>query len=140
MADNKTKATATLAASAVFAVSTLPEISPLKFILTGSIGGFALGLLNHGFLAATIGGMADWFGVTALFHKPLGIGFHTEILKRNRARIMDAIVEFVGSDLLNTKNIMETVRDENTAQLLIDYFEQNNGRAKTKILVREILS
>ena len=136
---NKTKATATLAASALCAVSTLPEISPLRFILTGAGGGFALGLLNHGFLAATIGGMADWFGVTALFRKPLGIGFHTEILRRNRGRIMEAIVEFVGTDLLNTKNIMETVRDENTAQLLIDYFEQNNGRAKTKTLVREIL-
>ncbi|MBR0060375.1 MAG: DUF445 domain-containing protein [Selenomonadaceae bacterium] len=140
MTDNKTKATATLAASAVFAVSTLPEISPLKFILTGAGGSFTLGLLNHGFLAATIGGMADWFGVTALFRKPLGIGFHTEILRRNRARIMDAIVEFVGTDLLNTKNIMETIRDENAAQLLIDYFEQNNGRAKTKTLVREILT
>ncbi len=137
---NKTKATATLAASALCAVSTLPEISPLKFILTGATGGFILGLVNHGFLAATIGGMADWFGVTALFRKPLGIGFHTEILRRNRARIMDAIVEFVGSDLLNTKNIMETVHDENTAQLLIDFFEQNKGRAKTKTLVREILS
>ncbi|MBR4903269.1 MAG: DUF445 domain-containing protein [Selenomonadaceae bacterium] len=140
MVDNKTKATATLAASAICAVSTLPEISPLKFILTGAVGNFTLGLLNHGFLAATIGGMADWFGVTALFRKPLGIGFHTEILRRNRARIMDAIVEFVGTDLLNTKNIMETVRDENTAQLLIDYFEQNNGRAKTKALVRDVLS
>jgi len=137
---NKTKATATLAASALCAISTLPEISPLKFILTGATGGFILGLVNHGFLAATIGGMADWFGVTALFRKPLGIGFHTEILRRNRARIMDAIVEFVGSDLLNTKNIMETVHDENTAQLLIDFFEQNKGRAKTKVLVREILN
>ena len=137
--ENKTKATATLAASALCAVSTLPEISPLKFILTGATGGFVLGLFNHGFLAATIGGMADWFGVTALFRKPLGISFHTEILRRNRGRIMDAIVEFVGTDLLNTKNIMETVHDENTAQLLIDYFEQNKGRAKTKILVREII-
>ena len=138
--ENKTKATATLATSALLAVSTLPEISPLKFLLTGAAGGFVLGLLNHGFLAATIGGMADWFGVTALFRKPLGIGFHTEILRRNRGRIMDAIVEFVGTDLLNTKNIMATVRDENTAQLLIDYFEQNKGRAKTKALVREILT
>jgi uncharacterized membrane-anchored protein YjiN (DUF445 family) len=140
LVDNKTKVTATLAASALCAVSTLPDISPLRFILTGTGGGMFLGLLNHGFLAATIGGMADWFGVTALFRKPLGIGFHTEILRRNRARIMDAIVEFVGTDLLNTKNIMETVRDEDTAQLLIEYFEQNNGRAKTKTLVREILS
>ncbi|MBE8952316.1 MAG: DUF445 domain-containing protein [Quinella sp. 1Q7] len=137
--DNKAKATTTLAASALCAISTLPEISPLKFILTGATGSTILGLLNHGFLAATIGGMADWFGVTALFRKPLGIGFHTEILRRNRARIMDAIVEFVGTDLLNTKNIMETVRDENTAQLLIEFFERNNGREKTKVLVREVL-
>ena len=139
--ENKTKATATatLAASALCAISTLPELSPLKFIMTGATGNFILGLMNHGFLAATIGGMADWFGVTALFRKPLGIGFHTEILRRNRGRIMEAIVEFVGTDLLNTKNIMETVKDENTAQLLIDYFEQNKGREKTKILVREIL-
>ena len=139
--ENKTKATATLATSALLAVSTLPEVSPLKFILTGATGSFALGLLNHGFLAATIGGMADWFGVTALFRKPLGfISFHTEILRKNRARIMDAIVEFVGTDLLNTKNIMETVNDENAAQLLIDFFEQNKGRAKMKLLVREILT
>ena len=138
--ENKTKATATLAASALFAVSTLPEISPLKFILQGATGSMILGLLNHGFLAATIGGMADWFGVTALFRKPLGIGFHTEILRRNRGRIMDAIVEFVGTDLLSTKNIMETIRDENTAKLLIDFFEQNKGRAKMKTLVREILT
>ncbi len=138
--ENKTKATATLAASALFAVSTLPEISPLKFILQGATGSMILGLLNHGFLAATIGGMADWFGVTALFRKPLGIGFHTEILRRNRGRIMDAIVEFVGTDLLSTKNIMETIRDENTAKLLIDFFEQNKGRAKMKTLVREVLT
>ena len=122
--ENKTKATATLAASALCAVSTLPEISPLKFIMTGASGNFLLGLLNHGFLAATIGGMADWFGVTALFRKPLGIGFHTEILRRNRGRIMDAIVEFVGTDLLNTKNIMETVRDEDTAQLLMEILSE----------------
>ena len=137
---NKTKATATLAGSALLAISTLPEISPLKFVLTGAGGSFTLGLLNHGFLAATIGGMADWFGVTALFRKPLGIGFHTEILRRNRARIMDAIVEFVGTDLLNTENIMQTVRDENTAQLLIDCFERNNGRAKTKAMARDVMS
>ena len=138
--ENKTKATATLAASALCAISTLPEISPLKSVMTGASGGFFLGLLNHGFLAATIGGMADWFGVTALFRKPLGIGFHTEILRRNRARIMDAIVEFVGTDLLNTENIMEIVRDENTAQLLIDFFEQNKGRDKTKKLIKDVLT
>ena len=41
--ENKTKATATLAISALLAVSILPEVSLLKFILTGSKSGFVLG-------------------------------------------------------------------------------------------------
>ncbi|MBQ9487184.1 MAG: DUF445 family protein, partial [Selenomonadaceae bacterium] len=98
------KATATLAASAVLAAGTTPGLSPLINLATTSAGQFFVGLLNHGFIAATIGGLADWFAVTALFRKPLGISYRTEILKRNRGRITDAIIEFVSSDLLNTEN------------------------------------
>ena len=137
---NKNKATAVLAACASAAAVTLPGISPFSGIAAGSqFGNFWLNFFNHGFLAATIGGLADWFAVTALFRKPLGISFRTEILKRNRQRIMEEIVGFVGTDLLNTKNIMETVRDENTAKMLIDFFEMNKGREKTKIIAVEIL-
>lgn len=127
---NKTKATLTLAACATFAAGTLPVAN----------SGFIFGLLNHGFIAATIGGLADWFAVTALFHKPLGISYRTEILKRNRQRISEAVIEFVGEDLLNTKNIMETLKDENAAELLIDFLETYNGRRKVKDLVNEILA
>ena len=137
---NKTKATATLAASAILAAGTMPTISPLINFVTTTTGEFVFGLINHGFIAATIGGLADWFAVTALFHKPLGISYRTEILKRNRGRITDAIVDFVSSDLLNTRNIMETVKDEDTAQLLIEFFEKNNGREKIKNLAYDILN
>ncbi len=138
--DNKMKATATLAASAVLAAGTTPGLSPLINLATTSAGQFIVGLLNHGFIAATIGGMADWFAVTALFRKPLGISYRTEILKRNRGRITDAIIEFVSSDLLNTENIMETVREENTAKMLIDYLEKNHGREKLKYLARDVIN
>ena len=127
---NKTLATATLAGCATLAAGTLPLAN----------NGFIFGLLNHGFIAATIGGLADWFAVTALFHKPLGISYRTEILKRNRKRISDAVIEFVGEDLLNTKNIMETLKDENAAKLLIDFLESYNGRRKVKDLVNEIFN
>lgn len=125
---NKTKATVTLAACATVAAGTLPVAG----------NGFFYGLINHGFIAATIGGLADWFAVTALFHKPLGISYRTDILRRNRKRISDAVIEFVGDDLLNTKNIMETLKHENAAKLLIDFLEDYNGRLKVKILVNEI--
>ena len=134
---NDTKATMTLAASAILAASTTPNLSPLVGATTGS---FFLGLLNHGFIAATIGGLADWFAVTALFRKPLGISYRTEILKRNRARITDAVIDFVSSDLLNTKNIMATIDNENTAQMLIEYFQRHQGREKVKDLAFEILN
>ena len=133
---NKTKANATLATSAILAVSTLPAITPLASY-TGEI---ILGFLNHGFIAATIGGLADWFAVTALFHKPLGIKYRTEILKRNRARYTDAIVDYVESDLLNTENIMEIVRQENTARLVTDFFVNHGGREKIHELCREIFT
>ena len=129
-----------MAASAVLAAGTTPGLSPLINFVTGATGNFIMGLLNHGFIAATIGGMADWFAVTALFHKPLGISYRTEILKRNRARITDAIIDFVSTDLLNTRNIMDTVKDENTAQLLIEFLQNNNGRAKIKNLAYDILN
>lgn len=136
---NKTKATATLAASAVLAAGTLPGVSPITNFITTQAGGIFLNFLNHGFIAATIGGLADWFAVTALFRKPLGISYRTEILKRNRGRITDAIIEFVEKDLLNAENIMETVREENAARLLVEYLENRQGRERVHELCRDVL-
>ena len=69
--ENKTKANATLATCAMLAVGTLPNLTPLANFISNSAGNMILGFLNHGFLAATIGGLADWFAVTALFRKLL---------------------------------------------------------------------
>ena len=133
--DNKIKANLALFASAVGAAVTIPAFSPL----TAAMSAFSLGLANHAFTAATIGGLADWFAVTALFRKPLGfISYRTEILKRNRARIMDAIIDFVSNDLLSANNIISNLKSENTANLLINYLE-HGGRDKVKILANEIL-
>ena len=38
--------------------------------------------------AAMIGGLADWYAVTALFTKPLGIPFKTAILPRSKERLI----------------------------------------------------
>lgn len=124
----KLKATTALVVSATGAALTLNSSS------------FIGELMNHALVAATIGGLADWFAVTALFRKPLGfISFRTEILKRNRERIMEAIVDFVSSDLLSPRNIIDNIKSESMSTLLVAYFEQNDGRDKVKILVNEIL-
>jgi uncharacterized membrane-anchored protein YjiN (DUF445 family) len=51
--------------------------------------------------AAMVGGLADWFAVTALFRRPLGLPIpHTGVIPNNKARIADAIGEFVSVNFL----------------------------------------
>lgn len=109
----KYKATGVLAASVLGAAAT--SLWPIP--------GFFGNIIHTGFLAATIGGMADWFAVTAIFRKPLGIPYKTEILIRNRQRIMEALVEFAGQDLLGTGNVMRFVAKQDLAAFLARYIE-----------------
>lgn len=114
-------------------------ISVAGLLGTFGLEGFGAGLIHHGFMAATIGGLADWFAVTAIFHKPLGIKYRTDILRRNRARIMEAIVKFTSDDLLNPNNIMAVINKENTARLMTDYLEHRGGRERVQAIVAEVL-
>ena len=51
--------------------------------------------------AAMVGGLADWFAVTALFRHPLGLPIpHTAIVPRNKDRIGDQLALFLRSNFL----------------------------------------
>ncbi|HMI18799.1 MAG TPA: DUF445 domain-containing protein [Sphingomonas sp.] len=51
--------------------------------------------------AAMVGGLADWFAVTALFRHPLGLPIpHTAIIPRNKDRIGDSLASFLRSNFL----------------------------------------
>ncbi len=126
----KYKATLALAISVAGAGATFP--------ISG--GSFVGGLLHHGFLAATIGGMADWFAVTALFRKPLGISYRTEILKRNRERLMEAITDYAGRDLLNVDNIMKVVSQQNASRMLVEYLADRGGKERLLELTDSLTS
>ena len=66
---------------------------------------FVGGLISSGCSAGMIGGLADWFAVTALFRRPLGIRpgkvFRTEIIPQNRERIFAALADMVQQELLS---------------------------------------
>lgn len=102
-------------------------------------GGLLMGTLHHGFLAATIGGLADWFAIKAIFGRPLGISHRTDILRRNRARIMESLVSFSSDDLLSRDNIMQVVDRENIGALLVEYLEHRGGRARLVDAAMDIL-
>ncbi|HUX47514.1 MAG TPA: DUF445 domain-containing protein [Desulfosporosinus sp.] len=66
---------------------------------------FVGGLISSGCSAGMIGGLADWFAVTALFRRPLGIRpgkvIRTEIIPQNRERIFTALADMVEHELLS---------------------------------------
>ena len=66
---------------------------------------FVGGLISSGCSAGMIGGLADWFAVTALFRRPLGIRpgkvIRTEIIPQNRERIFAALADMVQQELLS---------------------------------------
>ncbi|HEX4729173.1 MAG TPA: DUF445 family protein, partial [Jatrophihabitans sp.] len=51
--------------------------------------------------AAMVGGLADWFAVTALFRHPLGLPIpHTAIIPRKKDQIGESLGEFVQQNFL----------------------------------------
>ena len=51
--------------------------------------------------AATVGGLADWYAVVALFRRPLGLPIpHTAIIPRNHERIADNLGSFIETNFL----------------------------------------
>lgn len=64
-----------------------------------------------GYLAAAaeagmIGGLADWFAVTALFKHPLGLPIpHTAIIPRKKDQLGDSLSTFVGENFLQAASV-----------------------------------
>ena len=60
-----------------------------------------LGFIKAFAEAAMVGGLADWFAVTALFRHPLGLPIpHTAIIPRNKDRIGEALANFINENFL----------------------------------------
>ena len=61
--------------------------------------------------AAMVGGLADWFAVTALFRHPLGLPIpHTAIIPRNKDRIGEALASFLRENFLIASVVARRMR------------------------------
>ncbi len=69
------------------------------------------GLLQAAARAGFIGGIADWFAVTALFRHPLGIPIpHTAIIPNQRARLGRALGRFVANHVVTGGEVASVLR------------------------------
>jgi uncharacterized membrane-anchored protein YjiN (DUF445 family) len=73
-------------------------------------------LIRAGAEAGVIGGLADWFAVTALFRRPLGLPIpHTGIIPRSKDRIGQGLGSFVERNFLAPELIAAKLRASNVA-------------------------
>src|SRR6476469_7999853 len=90
------RATALLGAFAVLFI-----VSATVAHLRPDIAPFWVRLVRALAEAAMVGGIADWFAVTALFRHPLGIPIpHTAIVASRKDRIGRSLGNFVGNNFL----------------------------------------
>lgn len=66
--------------------------------------------------AAMVGGLADWFAVTALFRRPLGLPIpHTAIIPENKNRIADTMAGFLRDNFLTPAVVARRLQGMNLA-------------------------
>src|SRR6201985_2497040 len=66
--------------------------------------------------AAMVGGLADWFAVTALFRHPLGLPLpHTAIIPRNKDRIGETLARFLQENFLIPSVVARRMRNIDVA-------------------------
>jgi uncharacterized membrane-anchored protein YjiN (DUF445 family) len=76
----------------------------------------AIGFVQAFAEAAMVGGLADWFAVTALFRHPMGLPIpHTAIIPRNKDRIGDTLAIFLRDNFLTPAVVARRMRHMDVA-------------------------
>ena len=82
------------------------------FLATHPAWGYVLAFSE----AAMVGGLADWFAVTALFRHPLGIPIpHTAIIPENKDRIAETMAAFLQENFLTPPVVARRLNATNIA-------------------------
>ncbi len=78
--------------------------------------------------AGMIGGLADWFAVTALFRHPLGIPIpHTAIIPNNKERLGRTLASFLRTNFLTTKVVARRVQRMDVAGAMGKFLSAPSG-------------
>ncbi|QFZ24894.1 DUF445 domain-containing protein [Saccharothrix syringae] len=105
-----------LVATGFFAAATVVFVVALLF----EEGGPAwVGYVRAAAEAGMVGALADWFAVTALFRRPLGLPIpHTAIIPTRKDAFGDALGSFVGQNFLSEAVVRDKLRRVEVARRL----------------------
>ncbi|WP_090199213.1 DUF445 domain-containing protein [Erythrobacter sp. HL-111] len=133
------------------ATGMLAAMAVIFFTTHGLVGDHpAWGYVNAFAEAAMVGGLADWFAVTALFRHPLGLPIpHTAIIPQNKDRIADTMASFLRENFLTPAVVARRMAGMNVARAIGDFLvaspERGGEDARSRItagaaeLVAELL-
>ena len=93
----------------------------------------AIGFVRAFAEAAMVGGIADWFAVTALFRHPLGLPIpHTAIIPRNKDRIGDTLAAFLRDNFLTPRVVARRMRSVDVAGAVGRFLAQPPGEGRLR--------
>jgi uncharacterized membrane-anchored protein YjiN (DUF445 family) len=98
------------------------------------------GLLTHMAGAAVIGGLADWYAVTALFRKPLGISFKTALIPRSKERIAEMARHMIESEILTVSNMYNVLKHHPILETTLEYLHTEKGFQSAERVLGQILN
>jgi uncharacterized membrane-anchored protein YjiN (DUF445 family) len=92
--------------------------------------GTALGYVQAGAEAAMVGGVADWFAVTALFRRPLGLPIpHTALIVERKDQFAATLGQFVQENFLNADVVSERIRSAGLVPRLAAWLSDESNAA-----------
>jgi uncharacterized membrane-anchored protein YjiN (DUF445 family) len=118
----RVKALATLVLAGTLALFAIAKILLPLHPAFGFVAAFAE--------AATIGGLADWYAVVALFRRPLGLPIpHTAIIQGNQQRIADKLGEFIEVHFLEPAPVEAKLRQIDFGSFVADWLRDRKRSA-----------
>jgi uncharacterized membrane-anchored protein YjiN (DUF445 family) len=95
------------------------------------VHGTVLGYVQAGAEAAMVGGVADWFAVTALFRRPLGLPIpHTALIVERKDQFAATLGQFVQENFLNADVLAERIRSASLVPRLAAWLADQANAAR----------
>lgn len=98
------------------------------------------GFFTHLAGAALIGGLADWYAVTALFKKPLGISFKTALIPNSKERIAEMARHMIESEILTVPNMYNVLKNHPVLESTLSYLHTEKGFQSAERVFGQILN
>jgi uncharacterized membrane-anchored protein YjiN (DUF445 family) len=123
-----------------FATGLLLLMAGLVGLSLGLPPGFGTDLLAASAKAGFVGGIADWFAVTALFRHPLGLPIpHTAIIPRQKVRLGRALGRFVAGHVVTPAEVSRVLGRLDVSAILSRFLSDKQAAGPAAQALAEML-